>query len=258
MTAAQRPFDPGRTTLYSRDELMAGFDGQDASTTLDQRIQAYFDDWKSSRPRNLDEGLAQREHDYRVEVALQDFIDPEDAPSKKVVGVMGSHQTRRDEPIYREVARLGWLLSPPQNDYLVLTGGGPGLMEAASLGAYLAPHPVDTIDEATSFLGATTDAEYIVAAGELRDRFPRHGDSLAVPTWSYANEPVSQFTSHIAKHFENSSREEGLLALAIYGVVFAPGGAGTLQEIFQDAAQNTYWSFNWRSPMVFLGRTEFT
>jgi len=35
-------------------------------------------------------------------------------------------------------------------------------------------------------------------------------------------------------------------------VVFAPGSAGTIQEIFQDAAQNHYKSFGIASPMVFM------
>ena len=251
------PFDPARTTLYSRDELMTGFDGRDASTTLDQRIQEYFDAWKRRRPRDLGQGLAQREHDYQIEVALQDFIDDPDATSKKVVGIMGSHEMSRRLPVYRDVCKLAWSLSPPQHDYLVLTGGGLGIMEAASLGAYLSPYPEEAIDDAIDLLGDAQDADYITSADELRSRYPNHGDSLAVPTWSYSHEPISQFSSHIAKHFENSSREEGLLAVAIYGVIFAPGGAGTLQEIFQDAAQNTYWSFNWRSPMIFLGRKHF-
>ena len=48
------------------------------------------------------------------------------------------------------------------------------------------------------------------------------------------------FATDIAKYFENSLREEGLLALALAGVVFARGNAGTVQEIFQDACQNYY------------------
>jgi predicted Rossmann-fold nucleotide-binding protein len=48
-------------------------------------------------------------------------------------------------------------------------------------------------------------------------------------------------------------REEGLLAIAKYGIVFAPGSAGTIQEVFQDAAQNHYESFGIASPMIFLG-----
>ncbi|MEO0877539.1 MAG: hypothetical protein AAFY48_23300, partial [Bacteroidota bacterium] len=42
-----------------------------------------------------------------------------------------------------------------------------------------------------------------------------------------------------------------------YGIVFAPGSAGTTQEIFMDAAQNHYATFNYYSPMVFLGRYRY-
>jgi predicted Rossmann-fold nucleotide-binding protein len=36
--------------------------------------------------------------------------------------------------------------------------------------------------------------------------------------------------------------------------VYAPGGAGTAQEIFTDAAQNTNTLYEVRSPMVFFER----
>jgi hypothetical protein len=59
----------------------------------------------------------------------------------------------------------------------------------------------------------------------------------------------------VAKYFENHVREEGLLAVALGGVVFAPGNAGTVQEIFQDACQNYYRVYGGlKSPMVLLGR----
>jgi predicted Rossmann-fold nucleotide-binding protein len=38
----------------------------------------------------------------------------------------------------------------------------------------------------------------------------------------------------------------------VAGVVFAPGRAGTIQELFQDAAQNAY-GIHGRSPMVLFG-----
>jgi len=47
-----------------------------------------------------------------------------------------------------------------------------------------------------------------------------------------------------------------MLAVATAGIVFAPGGAGTIQEIFQDAAQNAYRTFG-RSPMVFLDSSHY-
>jgi predicted Rossmann-fold nucleotide-binding protein len=76
--------------------------------------------------------------------------------------------------------------------------------------------------------------------------------SIAIPTWFYPGEPVGQFATHIAKYFANSIREEGLLAIAVSGVVFAPGRAGTVQELFQDAAQNAY-GIRGQSPMVLFG-----
>ena len=66
------------------------------------------------------------------------------------------------------------------------------------------------------------------------------------------------FANHVAKYFSNSIREDGLLAIARYGIIFAPGRAGTTQEIFQDACQNHYASYQEVSPMVFLGTERYT
>ena len=42
-------------------------------------------------------------------------------------------------------------------------------------------------------------------------------------------------------------------SIAVDGVVYAPGRAGTVQEIFQDASQNVYRVVDGRfSPMAFL------
>ncbi|MEM7659751.1 MAG: hypothetical protein AAF399_26800, partial [Bacteroidota bacterium] len=45
--------------------------------------------------------------------------------------------------------------------------------------------------------------------------------------------------------------------ISLYGVIFAPGSAGTTQEIFQDAAQNHYCTHGYFSPMVFLGAERY-
>jgi predicted Rossmann-fold nucleotide-binding protein len=134
-------------------------------------------------------------------------------------------------------------------------------MEAANLGAYLADRSDDERDGAVDALAAAPPwsgdaAGYMGVADGIRDRYAPGGTSLAIPTWVTAGEPISQFASHIAKYFSNSIREDGLLAVATAGIVFAPGGAGTLQEIFQDAAQNAYRVFG-RSPMVFLDRQHY-
>jgi predicted Rossmann-fold nucleotide-binding protein len=79
------------------------------------------------------------------------------------------------------------------------------------------------------------------------------GVSVGIPTWLYGHEPATPFATEHAKYFENSVREEGLLTLAIYGAIYAPGSSGTLQEIFEDANQNFYGPPDeGMSPMVFL------
>jgi predicted Rossmann-fold nucleotide-binding protein len=129
-------------------------------------------------------------------------------------------------------------------------------MEAANLGAYLADRSDTDRDDTVDVLAAappwaTDPAGYMGVADDIRDRFAPGGESLAISAWVIAGEPISQFASHIAKYFSNSIREDGMLAVATAGIVFAAGGAGTMQEIFQDAAQNAYRVFG-RSPMAFL------
>jgi len=79
--------------------------------------------------------------------------------------------------------------------------------------------------------------------------------TLSIPTWHYGHEPTTPFATHIAKLFQNSVREDGLITIARQGLVFTQGSAGTLQEVFQDAAQNFYARYPEHfSPMVFLDR----
>jgi predicted Rossmann-fold nucleotide-binding protein len=135
-------------------------------------------------------------------------------------------------------------------------------MEAANLGAWLAADEDDSLDAAVAILeGApaydTEPAAFLDRALEVRRRWPNGSVSLGVPTWLYVDEPLNQFSTHIAKYFQNSIRENGLLAIALGGVVYAPGGTGTVQEIFTDAAQNDYTMYEVRSPMIFYGREHY-
>jgi predicted Rossmann-fold nucleotide-binding protein len=202
-------------------------------------------------PPDVQEGLAQRTHDHFIDVALAGFLMQTGRP---VVGIMGGSSTVAADPNYRRVVHLAATLA--ERGYLVVGGGGLGIMEAANLGGYLAERSDADRDDAVDALAATgpwadDPAGYMGVADDIRERFAPGSVSLAIPTWVIAGEPISQFASHIAKYFSNSIREDGMLAVATAGIVFAPGGAGTMQEIFQDAAQNAYRVFG-RSPMVFL------
>jgi predicted Rossmann-fold nucleotide-binding protein len=246
----ERPYAVRPDRLYTRDDLMQGWrPGADHSATLDGRIYAYVQAHGGRAP-DVEEGLAQRTHDHFIDVALADFLARTRRP---VVGIMGGSSTVAADHNYRRVVRLTASLT--KRGYLVVSGGGLGIMEAANLGAYLADRSDTDRDDA---VGALADAPphadragYMRVANGIRERFAPGGESLAIPTWVIAGEPISQFASRIAKYFSNSIREAGMLAVATAGIVFAPGGAGTMQEIFQDAAQNAYRTFG-RSPMAFL------
>ncbi len=253
-TFDELPYRPFRTTLYTVDELMDGYDASSAEPlagTVDGHIYAH-QAWFRTRmePLPILEALAQRIHDHAIDDALYDFLS--DHP--KVVAIMGGHALTRDDAVYRDIVWLGRELA--RHGYLVTSGGGPGAMEAANLGAWLAPHPDGVLDEAIALLAPHTDystAEYLMAGDAVRTAFPSSMESLAIPTWFYGHEPTNQFASHVAKYFANSIREDGLLAIATSGVVYAPGSAGTTQEVFQDATQNHYEVFGVISPMILLG-----
>ncbi|MGJ8673360.1 LOG family protein [Rubritalea sp.] len=253
------PYNPYRNRLYSREELMEGWSEQE-DRSVDKRIYDHFVKRGRSKADIL-ESLAQRLHDHAIDDGVRDLLGGRNEPGgkKKVVGIMGGHSTARDDPYYKKVVKLARDLS--RAGYFVASGGGPGTMEAANLGAWLVDVSDEDLEWVLDVLAKAPHFEspgYMLAAREVLERYPNGGTSLAVPTWFYGHEPSNLFSKHIAKYFSNSIREDGLLAVATHGVVFAPGSAGTTQEIFMDATQNHYVTFDEISPMVFLGVDRYT
>jgi predicted Rossmann-fold nucleotide-binding protein len=257
------PFTAYRDRLYTLPELMEGLDvdkpGSLFQDTVDGRIFRWYRERRADLQPSILEALAERLHDHAIEDAAREFLA---AGPADVVGVMGGHRLPRAGKVYAEVARLGRALG--RKGWRVVTGGGPGAMEAANLGAWLAPLADDALDRALAILAPSPafngDHELYMAYGyrvleelSLDPRSPadgRGGESLAVPTWYYGHEPANQFATHIAKYFANSLREGGLVTVATRGLVFAPGHGGTVQEIFMDANQNYYGTEGLISPMV--------
>jgi predicted Rossmann-fold nucleotide-binding protein len=253
------PYHSYRSKLYSREELMDGWSLEE-DLSLDKRIYDHFVAHGKKNP-DIVEALAERLHDHAVDDAMTDLLEGrvEKDGRKKVVAVMGGHGTSRADKWFRKVAHLTRRLT--MEGYFIASGGGPGMMEAANLGAYLAELSVEELDGVLDGLAAApvyTSDGYVDAAQKVIDRYPTGHSSLAVPTWFYGHEPTNLFSGHVAKYFSNSIREEGLLAIAQHGIVFSPGSAGTTQEIFQEATQNHYATFENISPMVFLSKERYT
>ncbi len=174
---------------------------------------------------------------------------------------MGGHALGRTDPGYLDAAVLGHELAG--RGLTVATGGGPGAMEAANLGARLAAEPSTVVQGVVRAIGAVPDfhpdvtAWAQVALAAVSD-LPDSGRSLGIPTWHYGHEPPNAFASRVAKYFRNAIREDVLLRVCRGGIVFLPGAAGTVQEVFQAACTNFYAKERDVAPMVFVGRDYWT
>ena len=249
-------FNPFPAQLYTAATLYAGYDYRHADTfeqCYDTCIYRHYME-RGKQAVDIAETLARSLHDHSISDALHDMLAKYD--ERRVVAVMGGHALLRTDETYRKVVLIAKHLA--ENGCLVVTGGGPGAMEAAHLGVWLAGRHDADVDDALMLLEHSSsykDGGWLPSAFALMEKLPRISDcySIGIPTWFYGHEPATPFATHIAKYFDNSIREDMLLAIAKGGVIYAPGSAGTMQEIFQDAAQNHYRTLGYESPMVFLG-----
>lgn len=219
--------------------------------TLDNTIyQHYLKTGKQAQ--DIKETLARRLHDHSISNALYDYIRKYD--ETKIIAVMGGHNIKRGDENYLKVALLSKKLS--ELSYLMVSGGGPGAMEATHLGAWFAGRNNKELLDGINILKKAplyTHKQWLDKAFVVMEKYPQtQYESLGIPTWLYGHEPPTPFATHIAKYFANSVREDGLLSIAKGGIIFSPGSAGTVQEIFQEATQNHYKTHTFASPMIFL------
>jgi uncharacterized protein (TIGR00730 family) len=114
------------------------------------------------------------------------------------VSIFGSSRIRRGDPIYEQVKKLSFELAQMGVD--IVTGGGPGLMEAANAGA------VD---------------------GQKSSRSRSFGLAIHLPTEESAN----PFVDKVFRHRTFFSRLHHFVRLSSAFIVM-PGGIGTALELF--------------------------
>ncbi|MBR1219238.1 hypothetical protein JQ557_14640 [Bradyrhizobium sp. U87765 SZCCT0131] len=273
---------PTPKELYRASDLLKGYEPNQPmgfSHSWDFRIyRRYIADGATS-PRTLAIRRGQAEHDAYISDALKRFLDHR---TPRLVGIMGGHGLTRADAAYGDVVELARALT--DQGYLIVSGGGPGAMEAAHLGALFAgaddavlqkamallrqapalPNLIGVIAEDGEIVGSraadlAAAQHWMNVALEARDLAPRDGaESLGVPTWRYGHEPTVPLASHYAKFFQNSLREEALITNSRAGIVYARGSGGTVREIFEDAERNYYAgdaaAF---TPMIFFDRDRY-
>jgi len=253
------PFKTFPPRLYTRETIYNNFNPKDPdsyNSTYDKITYDHYVDTGRYSPESIYESLARRLHDHSITDALMDILRT--IPEKKVIAIMGGHSLSRKNPDYFKVALIAKELS--EKGFFLLSGGGPGAMEATHLGAWFDGYDDRELAAGVKLLSAAplyNDPLWLSAAFQVIEAFPKKSgkeDDIGIPTWLYGHEPPTPFASKIAKYFANSVREEGLLAHAKGGIIYTPGSAGTIQEIFQDATQNHYGSYDIISPMIFYNK----
>ena len=283
------PYPTHPATLYTPDDLADGFDRGGFAGMYDTRVYHHFLAHGGATP-DVREALAQRLHDAGIDNALgkalaewvaadrghdapgekpapgrgpvgekpapgRGPVGETSAPGRGPVGVMGGHAEPRGSAHYRMAATLAWRLAGAGR--LIVTGGGPGMMEAGNLGAYFSGRPAKDLDAGIDLLATAPDYldhnPYTAAAILVRKTLPAERGGLALPTWLYGHEPANLFAGQIGKYFSNAVREDSILRLSRGGIVFAPGWAGTVQEIFQAATKTFYQTDGPSGAFVFLG-----
>lgn len=269
--------------LYTSEDLLNGYvAGRPESyvETWDFGQYLYFTKAGGPEPKTLEERIHQATHDAQISHALGEYLN--DDEKSKLVGIMGGHSLLRTDCAFKVIADIARDLT--RHGYQVVTGGGPGAMEAAHFGAYFVGSTESAYSAALAELQAiprltdlspilNKDGSFAAGQGEtikkgydwltaalsarrMADGEP--GVSLAIPTWLYGSEPTTPFASAYAKYFQNSIREETLITEGRTGVLYAQGGGGTLREIFQDVELNFYVkTAEAFTPMIFVDPGEF-
>ena len=128
------PFDIFREHLYSAEDLYKKYELVKPASFKDCYDQQVYSHYlkMGKAATDIKETLARTLHDHSMTNAMNDFLAHFD--ERQVVGIMGGHGLLRTDKAYRQVAMVSKTLA--ENGCLMVSGGGPGAMEATHLGAW--------------------------------------------------------------------------------------------------------------------------
>jgi uncharacterized protein (TIGR00730 family) len=152
---------------------------------------------KLSDPQRLIEASNSARESWRMFEIMAEFVAATEtlALIKPGVAIFGSARTKTDDPIYALTEKVARLLSDA--GFAVISGGGPGVMEAANKGAF---------------------------AGKS----PAVGLNIRLPHEQHSN--PYQDVAHTFQHFFT---RKVMFVKSSSAYVVMPGGFGTLDELFE-------------------------
>ena len=161
---------------------------------------------------------------WRVFRIMAEFVDGWTfiADMKKSVTVFGSARFKEDDPWYKEARKLGMMLT--DGGYSVVSGGGPGIMEAANRGA--------------------------AEGGGTGDSF---GLNIKLPFEQRMNPYVEKGVG-----FHYFFVRKVMLAYSAQAYVYFPGGFGTLDELTELVTLIQTRKISYHIPMILVGREFWT
>lgn len=162
-----------------------------------------------------------KDETWRIFRIMAEFVESFETMSSQgpLITVFGSARTKPDNIFYQEAEKMGRLLA--ENGYGVITGGGPGIMEAVNKGAFEA--------EGNSI-----------------------GLNIALPSEQLPNN--YQTESLFFRYF--FIRKVCFLKYTL-GVIVFPGGFGTMDEFFEAVTLVQTEKIN-RIPTIMVGKKYWT
>ncbi len=156
---------------------------------------------------------------WRIFRILAEFVEGFEFISrlKNEVSIFGSTRMSQDDPFYQEAQRLGSLCA--KAGYTIVTGGGPGAMEAGNRGAFE------------------------VGGNSV-------GLNISLPLEQRRNPYLNHYMG-----FHYFFTRKVMLSASAQAYVFMPGGFGTLDELFEIVTLIQTGKMSDRVPVILIGRT---